>query len=253
MIIGISGLAGTGKDTIADLLVKNHGFAKIALADPLKRICRDVFDFTYDQLWGPSENRNKPDERYQRKHVFESDRAYVCLCCGWDRGRQIRDGRPVPECCLTPRYALQQLGTEWGRNCYDPVWVEYAVRVANELLEDQLYLADLEPGGTSLEVQGEGGHYKYEAKTGIRREILYRGRLGGVAISDVRFTNEMEAISKAGGKLWRVKRTGYESPRWDHPSETQQLLTPDSGFDRVVENDGSLEDLVVKVKNAVSG
>lgn len=75
MIIGISGLvindegvavgtAGSGKDTLADLLRDNDKFVKIALADPLKRIARDVYDFTDEQLWGPSANRNEPDKRY---------------------------------------------------------------------------------------------------------------------------------------------------------------------------------------------
>jgi len=46
MIIGVAGNAGSGKDTVADHLVKHHGFVKVALADPLKRICREVFDFS---------------------------------------------------------------------------------------------------------------------------------------------------------------------------------------------------------------
>ena len=46
MILGISGLAGSGKDTVADILVKHQQCVKVSFADPLKRICRDVFDFT---------------------------------------------------------------------------------------------------------------------------------------------------------------------------------------------------------------
>jgi dephospho-CoA kinase len=43
MLVGICGKAGAGKDTIADYLVKEHGFKKIALADPIKRVVQDVF------------------------------------------------------------------------------------------------------------------------------------------------------------------------------------------------------------------
>ena len=43
MLIGVCGKAGAGKDTIADYLVNNHSFKKIALADPIKRMVKDVF------------------------------------------------------------------------------------------------------------------------------------------------------------------------------------------------------------------
>lgn len=97
MLLGIAGLAGSGKDTVANMLVERFAFTKVSLADPLKRICKDVFDFTDEQLWGPSEHRNAPDAR-------------------WDG--------------LTPRYALQQLGTEWGRRMHPDVWVRYMIRSA---------------------------------------------------------------------------------------------------------------------------
>lgn len=37
-IIGLTGYAGSGKDFVADLLVKHHGFTQYAIADELKRI-----------------------------------------------------------------------------------------------------------------------------------------------------------------------------------------------------------------------
>lgn len=36
MIIGINGWAGAGKDTVADILVKDFAFVKMAFADPLR-------------------------------------------------------------------------------------------------------------------------------------------------------------------------------------------------------------------------
>jgi len=62
-IVGIIGKAGSGKDTVADMLHELR-YDKIAFADPLKRFCMDVFEFTEEQLWGPSEKRSEPDERY---------------------------------------------------------------------------------------------------------------------------------------------------------------------------------------------
>jgi len=130
MIIGISGLANSGKDTAADFLVGRYGFAKTSFADPMKNIARDVFGFSYEQLWGPSEARNAPDKRYPREHGPSFiGLPQACICCGVSRtGNQgWVDCEP---CYLTPRFALQQLGTAWGRTCYPNVWVELAIRNA---------------------------------------------------------------------------------------------------------------------------
>ena len=43
MLIGVCGKAGAGKDTIGDYFIKNYQFQKIALADPIKRLVKDVF------------------------------------------------------------------------------------------------------------------------------------------------------------------------------------------------------------------
>ena len=43
MIIGISGKLQSGKDTVADYLVKKYGFVRVAFADKLKEIARDLF------------------------------------------------------------------------------------------------------------------------------------------------------------------------------------------------------------------
>ncbi len=42
MIIGISGYARSGKDTVAEYLVNNRGFTRIAFADPIKQILYDM-------------------------------------------------------------------------------------------------------------------------------------------------------------------------------------------------------------------
>jgi hypothetical protein len=126
VIIGISGLAGSGKDTAADVLVGRYDFTKVSFADPMKKIARDVFAFSDEQLYGPSETRNAPDTRYPREHG-PFNKIGDCLCCGapvsWVRSTE-------PQCYLTTRFTLQQLGTEWGRVCYSNVWVVLAIRNA---------------------------------------------------------------------------------------------------------------------------
>jgi hypothetical protein len=234
MLLAISGLAGTGKDSVADILAKGN-MVKCALADPLKRIVRDIFDFTDEQLWGPSYKRNEPDKRYPRAHTFKQGiRAWIfnCACCGFEWTDQV--AIKPPQCFLTPRYSLQLLGTEYGRHCYPDIWVNYAIRMHDRLQE--------------------GGCY-YDQKSGMRYTTMLEGSdfvkaKKSIVIPDTRFKNELSLIQKRGGLVIRVKRPGVEAPAWQHASETEQMEIPDSNFDWVIENDGTLEDLEVKVEIA---
>lgn len=233
MIVGISGLAGSGKDTCADFFVRNHGFVKVAFADPLKRIVREVFGFSYDQLWGPSVMRSAPDIRYARKHgphvkhEGASHDQEQCQCCSeWYELHDPSSGG-TPSCFLTPRYALQKLGTEWARGCYPNVWVEYALRVADRL-------------------SVEGG-YTYDAVRGLE----HAWRPGdenwrtNVVIPDVRFKNEIDGLRAHGAKLIRIVRSGsgLVGGAGQHTSETEQASIPDDAFDTVIQNDGTLAEL----------
>jgi hypothetical protein len=171
VILGMVGRAGSGKDTIADLLVYHHGFVKVALADPLKRICRNVYGFTDDQLWGPSSTRNAPDMRYPRPDPPTH----------W---------APCPE-YLTPRYALQRLGTEWGRACYENTWIDLALRTARVLLYHCPIAMTYTP--------------KYGLQpTDLLESAARKRHIRGIVLSDVRFPNEAHAIRAAGGRLWRT-------------------------------------------------
>lgn len=58
-------------------------------------------------------------------------------------------------------------------------------------------------------------------------------------ISDVRFPNELLAIRKAGGEIWRIDRPGCR-PVNSHQSET---ALDGAGFDFVLANNGTLDDL----------
>src|SRR3972149_7334744 len=51
-IIGITGCKFNGKDTMADYIVKKYGYEKMSVADPLKNICKILFGFNDEQLYG---------------------------------------------------------------------------------------------------------------------------------------------------------------------------------------------------------
>jgi hypothetical protein len=52
-LIGITGKARSGKDTIAKHLWAEHEFTRIALADPLKLAAQHMFGLSDDQTWNP--------------------------------------------------------------------------------------------------------------------------------------------------------------------------------------------------------
>jgi hypothetical protein len=50
VLIGIEGLKGYGKDTVADYIVSRYGFEKRAFADPLKKATQILFDFSNAEM-----------------------------------------------------------------------------------------------------------------------------------------------------------------------------------------------------------
>lgn len=42
IVVALTGLAGAGKDSVADILVRDHGFVKMSFADPLKRMVQTL-------------------------------------------------------------------------------------------------------------------------------------------------------------------------------------------------------------------
>lgn len=246
MIVGVCGKAGSGKDTIADILVKDHGFVKVAFSDPLKRICRDVFDWSYDSLWGPSEKRNEPDARYPQPFTAkEEEQAAIALKKDVD---SVHREYPVTR-FLTPRFALQQLGTEWGRNCYPDIWVEYALRIADKLLKEY------EIGEAVWQYDAERGLYRgngyipYAPHMGVGQKLP-----GGVVISDVRFLNEVDALRKRPDVgIWKVNRAsaGLKGSAAQHQSELEVDRIDPEKFTYTIDNNGSLDDLVAKVNEGL--
>lgn len=132
-VVAFTGLAGSGKSTATRYLVERHGYTLVKFAGPLKRMCY-ALGMTEDEVEGD----------------------YKEVAAGWLGGK-------------TPRFAMQTLGTEWGRkNFGDDFWVN---------------------------------QWKVEASS-----ILYAS--GRVVTDDCRFPNEAQAIRRLGGDIYKIDGRG---------------------------------------------
>lgn len=113
MIIGLSGYARSGKDTVADILVKNHGFRKVAFADKLREVLYALDPIVSYTGW----------RDYKGRPFAPSDDTYVTVqnvidYFGWDGYKESQHGDEI-------RRLLQRLGTEAGRQVLgEDIWVD---------------------------------------------------------------------------------------------------------------------------------
>jgi len=128
----------SGKSTFADFLV-NREWERLSFATPLKRMAVELF----------------------RSAGFSDDEVRAML---HGNLKEV----PVPALGnQTPRYIMQRLGTEFGREMIAPnLWVDIAMKRAQTLREQGFF----------------------------------------VVFDDMRFPNEAEAIKAAGGKIIKIDR-----------------------------------------------
>ncbi len=235
------GTAGAGKSTAANIfceLLDKRGLrvTQAAFATPIKRFCRGVFGFSFENVYGPSSAREEEMPTYLNMEAWESAREYLKVCGSafvgecwpdatpefWLRARRELDHwfnelmAEVPwswemvDCRrqlqrqrgLSARRALQTLGTEWGRALDADVWIN--------CLKRQVADSDFDV----------------------------------IVLSDARFFNEAE---KSRGFPLLIRRPGLVSTTPSHASEkdqqTPEMLDFCSRNGAVIDNLGSLEDL----------
>jgi hypothetical protein len=146
MLIGLCGLAGSGKDSIAQHCIQTHGFVQLSFADVLKDVLSILFDWDRSRLDGltPEDRawREQPDEWWTTK-------------CGF---------------VVTPRRMMQMWGTDICRKHFDQkIWIhclhrryekiiktkpDSRVIVSDCRFEDECKMIS-ECGGTLLRVERE--------------------------------------------------------------------------------------------------
>lgn len=102
IIIGITGIAGSGKDTVRAILEAEHAAHGMAFADPMRTMIGALFE------------ANGIDKGYMLDREFKE--------------------QPIPGIGASYRQMAQTLGTQWGRDCLDQdIWLRIAAAKIRDL------------------------------------------------------------------------------------------------------------------------
>ena len=123
MLIGLVGLIGSGKDTVADFLVKEHGFHRDSFAKSLKDAVSAIFGWDRALLEGDTQESRMWRERIDPYWSNKLNKA------------------------VTPRYILQHWGTEVMRgHFHDSIWIDSFTaryRGGNIVLSDTRFINEI--------------------------------------------------------------------------------------------------------------
>jgi hypothetical protein len=126
MIIGLSGYAQSGKDTVAQILVEDYGFTRLAFADIIKKAM-----YTLDPIINL--------DGLRLAHAVEK--------YGWDGVKSLPEVRRL----------LQVMGSEIGRDLIDPqIWVELTMH--NVHPNDKIVISDVRFRNEAEEIKWRHGN-----------------------------------------------------------------------------------------------
>jgi hypothetical protein len=160
-VIGLGFKARAGKDEVANHLVRNHGFTRVAFADLLKEACGTIFGLSRDQLYGSLKETEDP--------------FWGC----------------------SPRHILQTVGTECLRKGFsDDVWVRALERKIQQnpgvdyVVSDVRFVNEAEMclrlGGSLYRIE-RPGHSELTATTAVHAsetQLLNFDKWTGIVVND---------------------------------------------------------------------
>lgn len=199
-IIGIVGYIGSGKDTAADYLVNFHGFKRESFASSLKDAVSVIFGWDRELI----EGRTKESREWREQP---------------DAWWSARLGKPI-----TPRYVLQQWGTEVIRQGFhDDMWIaslENKIRTS----KSDIVITDCRFPNEISGLQAQGAKIVW----------VQRGT-----------TPHWYSIAELANR-GDTKAAQWLKENNIHASETSWAGTK---FDAIVDNNGSIEQLYKQLKS----
>lgn len=151
-VVALTGKAGSGKSTVADYLISRHGYVRVKFAGPLKDMMRAI---------GLNDNQIEGDQKETPTRLLQGK---------------------------TPRYAMQTIGTEWGRqtigeNFWTFLWEDAALKILDAggrvVVDDCRFDNESETvreiGGLVIEIWGRGGiSGNHSSEAGCDADVVLR-------------------------------------------------------------------------------
>lgn len=160
MIIGFTGVKGSGKDTAGNYLVSEYGFQKISFADKLKESAAALFGI-HKSLWDELKNDRTATITLSRD---VAEKWFNDGCTGPSGEPYYWDHRDIA--CVSAREFLQLYGTESHRDVFGQnFWVHHALvdidpnldYVVTDVRFDNEAIAIVERGGFVFKVDRDTG------------------------------------------------------------------------------------------------
>ena len=250
-LIGLAGKARSGKDTVAGMIQELvPGTRTLAFAEPMKRFLKEIFDWDERHVSGALKEVGDP------RYIKDAAGLHTGTCCATRMKEKPESdwsdcpGLPAP-IFLTPRYAMQRLGTEFGRTCYPNVWVEYAMRQAQRMFADRFDPVAADDNAYGLVCRNcTLMKHMHGADGKCHRDVPPL-----VVITDCRVVNEAEAIRDAGGVVWKIDRPGAGATGGIAKHASEMEMDSEEFFSFVtarVQNDKGLPELRAHVEALVA-
>lgn len=209
MIVGVAGFIGSGKDTIADYLITFKGFRRMSYAEPLKDAVASIFGWERELLEGTT--------KYSREWRDTVDSWWA-------------ERLHIPH--LTPRWVLQQWGTEVGRRAFhDDIWI---ASVENKLrsLKDNIVISDCR----------------------FPNELSSIKRAGGITIRVSRGENPpwYDAALALNKKFHSSNLQMARATLAEHKVHASEYSSVGLDYDFYVDNSGTLDELHRKIDSIIN-
>ena len=202
-LVGLTGLAGSGKDTVANIMATHFGYRKLAFADPLYQELSEAFEVEVADLRRRDcKETDVPYLSLSRCRNKEFVNAILMMLCEKSKRSGVDfDYHKELSAWRSPRWTLRMWGTDFRRSSCNDYWISK--------LSSQI---------THLHRAGE---FRF-------------------AITDVRFWDEAKRVRDFGGVIWKVERANSVGVKGEHISE---VAGDEFSPEYVVQNNASIRQL----------
>lgn len=225
-IISLSGLAGSGKDTAAKILVEEYGFTRISFSGKVKDVVAAIFNWDRGLLEG----------------LTDESRKWRDTIDPWWSNQLDTE--------VTPRWAMTEIGTEVMRkHFHQDIWVLALSRIAEDLknknqnvvVSDTRHINELYMMYT-LGATLVGIHRKMPRWT----SFFYAEMSKRVNVEDIHWR-----LNEDRTELREIVHSVVNSHICNvHVSECEHLVWP--AYDRIIPNTGSLSSFRTRVRELAS-